>query len=134
MTNAPRGEVELALGKEKLVLRPTFQAHTEIETLTGKALLEHLESFTPRRSTLKSTDAAVIIWAGARAADENESRSVEDFGELIAEHGLVTVLPACEMFVVTCVLGTREMIEEADQSPSPETAPGSPPPAPTGDG
>ena len=89
MANQQRGEVELKLGDQTYIMRPTFEALCAIEARLGVGLLEIAERMAERRIGLG--DATVIIFETAKAGGHKAKEA--EIGEGILEVGLFAVVP-----------------------------------------
>ncbi len=104
MANKARGEVELDLGGETYVLRPTFGAVCEIEDAIGANLFDigrKLERAEITAQELVKLTHACIAQSGA-------SIEVDKLGELIVEQGSLSVIAALVGFCQSYAFGGRE--------------------------
>lgn len=90
MPNERRGEVEVVLDGKPLTLRPSFEALVEIEQRLGLTLAE--VGARALAGSLGLQHVAVIIWAGARAADADGAPSLIEIGEAVVEAGYSSFL------------------------------------------
>lgn len=76
--NAERGEMELVLGGQAFVLRPSFEAISAFEQATGKGLIDLTEAALARRLTLSEAAqiASECIRAWGRAVENVSARGV----------------------------------------------------------
>jgi len=86
--NPVRGEAELCVGGQLLVLRPSFEALVAAETELG-SLFALVERAAEGRLTLAET--AALFWHCVRERPEGLSR--EQIGAAVAEAGLARVAP-----------------------------------------
>jgi hypothetical protein len=86
--NPVRGEAELCLGGERLVLRPSFQALVAAEEELG-SLFALVERAAEGRLTLN--EVAALFWHCLHAPPPGLTR--ERIGEALAELGLARVAP-----------------------------------------
>lgn len=102
MANKQRGEVEIRLGGETLVLRPTFHALCEIESKAGAGLITIAKKLRNSEAGLKEITA--IIWAGMKGADINKY-SFEQAGEEVVREGLTVLMPIAAEFLAAALSG-----------------------------
>jgi hypothetical protein len=86
--NAVRGEAELCVGGERLVLRPSFQALVAAEAELG-SLFALVERAAEGRLTL--SEVAGLFWHCVNEPSAGLTR--ERIGEAVAEAGLARVAP-----------------------------------------
>jgi hypothetical protein len=82
--NTAIGEKGIRLGGVDYVLRPSFRAYSEIESLTGKDTLSLAAEFTSGKPRMR--DVAVVVWACYRAADLEPGKDVltlDQVGEMV---------------------------------------------------
>lgn len=94
--NPERGEVSIELAGRSWVLRPTYQAITQIEAATGRTIMSLVREVTG--ANYSARDLAVIVTAGLRAAGE-KSVEVETVGAMLVAAGIATpgvVGPVCD--------------------------------------
>lgn len=86
--NQAVGEKELQVGGRKYVLRPGFLALQEIETRTGRGLMELFESYGKGKN--RASDTAIILYACMKAGlpPTEVPPSFDSFGESIYPLGL----------------------------------------------
>lgn len=88
MANRFRGEVDITLGNEVYIMRPTFQALCEIEEKTGKTIFALLEEISSQNLLLRAIPKIIqpAIKAGGKEIDE------EKIKELLHQPGLVEII------------------------------------------
>jgi len=84
MANPHRGEVEVSLGGETFILRPTFEALAEIEKATGLGLVPFATKITT--GSYGVLDVFTVLKAGIRAGGREPPK---DLGQRIVEEGLI---------------------------------------------
>lgn len=118
--NAAIGEKSVELGGRTYVLRPTFRAYSEIESLTGKDTLTLAAELTNTKPRIR--DVAIVVWCGYKASDlEPGSKvpSLDEVGELIFRAGYLKVaLVAAEFLVYALQQGGDSKKKEEEASPA----------------
>ena len=99
--NAQRGEVEIALGGRRYVMRPSFAAIAEIETRTGQGVIGLARRLAS--GDIRVSDVAAIVTAGLRAA--GEPAKLEMVGEMVLEEGLASLAPSLGAFLSAAISG-----------------------------
>jgi len=81
------------MGGREYLLRPSFEALADIESRTGRSLLEILNDFAGGKAGFKTT--ATVIWCCHLASRPEPGRapSLNDIGELIVKEGLFKIAP-----------------------------------------
>lgn len=94
MANPVRGEAELCVSGERLVLRPSFQALAAAEGELGSlfALVERAAE-----GRLMLGEVAALFWHCVVERPEEVTR--ERIGEAVAELGLVRVAPVLKVLI-----------------------------------
>lgn len=105
--NPERGDVEIELGADRFVMRPTPGATAELEAGTGKGTLGLINDLAARTITLR--ELAVIVTAGLKASGERGA-NVPKVEELIWKTGLVPVLLTVQTYLLRSVNGGREVL------------------------
>lgn len=121
MATSERGEVTVTLDGADYSLRPTFEACSKIEELTGKSLLEL--AIAAQDNALHLAQAAIIVTECVRAYGKAEGIAsligvqATKFGELIFKAGVLGVTPRLEILLAGAVTGgfTPEEGEEAGE-------------------
>lgn len=90
MANELRNEVEVELAGKKLLLRPTFGCLLEIESRTGKSIMQLVREIEGATLSIKDT---VIIYEEATKAAERPLTS-EEVIDLIQQVGIVDIQTA----------------------------------------
>ncbi len=90
MANALRGEIEIKVGAEAVLLRPTFEALLEVEARAGCTLFEIMEQIAKTRApTLRQTMALLYGGAvGGSYSDPARRPTFEQFANSILAEGL----------------------------------------------
>jgi len=104
MTNSARGEVPFNVGEERLILRPSFSAISEIETELGIGLVEIAERFAARRYGVK--ELCAVIRVGARAGGRD--LDLERIGDLVMSAGLVAATGPVVLFLSNALTGGND--------------------------
>ncbi len=112
--NRHRGEVEIELApveghRKTFVMRPTWQALSEIEERTGKGLQALAQTFL--RNDFAFRDVTAVITAGLKAAGEPASQ--DTVGELIFKTGLLNAATPAGEFLWNA-LGTGRDVAEPE--------------------
>ncbi len=102
--NPHRGDVAVTFGGKEFVLRPTWQAIVEIETSTGRGIVEIAQVVATNRHGL--TMSAHIITAGLKAA--GEPASYEKVCAMIHEKGVVNLSVEIDQFLTNALTGGME--------------------------
>lgn len=107
MANSHRGELEIDLAgpnakkPEKVLLRMTFNAITEIEEHSGITGVEILDQLSNGKIAVKTV--AVIIWAGMRAAMSPNERlrapTLDTIGDKIFNAGVTNFIVKASEFL-----------------------------------
>jgi hypothetical protein len=102
VANAVRGEAEILVRGERLVLRPSFAALVAAEDELGPlfALVERASE-----GGLRLTEMAALFWHCRSGCPEAITRG--DVGEAIAAQGLATVTPALRMILKQILSGSQ---------------------------
>ena len=83
MANRERGEVSLDVEGKTYVLRPTFNSGCELETLTNKAIFEHMqEAMKGRMSAMRA-----LMWSYLQDRHSDEIKTLKDAAEWIERAG-----------------------------------------------
>ena len=98
--NPLRGEVELTLGEQVFLLRPTFEALVSIEQELG-SLFSVVERATKGSVTLN--DIVAVIWSCAQAGGSELKR--EEFGRLIVQNGVAQATTAFRSVLTIALAG-----------------------------
>jgi hypothetical protein len=96
--NSERGEVQITLDGEARVMRPTFQALTEIEAGTGQKFVPLAVAFGQGRFGVM--DMAVVVTAGLKAGGMADAK-VPKVGEMLVRTGIWTeavIVPVRQFF------------------------------------
>ena len=88
MANPHRGEVEIELGGETYILRPTFHALVEIEERLGEGIVALTSRLS--RGDIRLKDVATILHAGMRAVRGTKVMPYEELGRLVVAHGFTS--------------------------------------------
>lgn len=125
MSNPYRGEVAVMLGGVDYVLRPSFKAMVDIETLTGSGLVPLTRKFLARE--YGAGEVAAVLVAGINASRESGRPpvKVQDIGPLIFDAGLIAVAGPVLEFLTGCLSGGKgpgEPEAEEGQTASPSAA------------
>jgi tail tube GTA-gp10-like protein len=98
--NPARGEAELRLGGDTLVLRPSFQALVAAEQEIGPlfALVERAAA-----GRLGLSELVALFWHCLRERPAGLTR--EDFGEAVTAGGLAAATPALKMLIGQILAG-----------------------------
>lgn len=104
--NPHRGEIEIALvtpdgDERKFVMRPSFQALAEIESMAGVGIVPLARRFMARQWSI--TDATAVITAGLKAA--GEPAKYEKVGEMVFRTGLSNIAKPINDFLEASLSG-----------------------------
>lgn len=91
MANKLRNEIDIVLCGRDFTLRPTFECLCEIETRTGKGIIELLQDIMALK--FRGKDVSIILWAGMLGFDQSTCPSLNTVGDLVCKHGVSKVLP-----------------------------------------
>lgn len=98
--NQHRGDVSLKLGETEYTLRPTFEALSEIERLTGMGLIPLVMKFRTLDFTLAQLKA--IISEGIKASG---AKVPGELGALILEETPTVLAPQLAVFLSNAISG-----------------------------
>ena len=84
------GERELVLCGQHFILKPSFEALTEIESI-NRPLTKIIQSFANGDFTVK--DVSTIIFACAKKGTPNFFFTLSEIGEMVLADGLMVVAP-----------------------------------------
>lgn len=102
--NPHRGEVAVTIGDREVVLRPTFEAMAEIETVLGQGLVPLTRRFA--QSDYGARDVAAVLLAGANAVlRPGEKLKPEDVRKAVADAGLFAFVGPIVAFLTNCLTG-----------------------------
>ena len=98
--NPHRGEIPLALGEHRLVLRPSFAALVQVEAEIGSlfAMIERAGA-----GGLALADITTLFWHCLAARDAFADRDA--FGEALIKAGIANVTPAYRALVLAILEG-----------------------------
>lgn len=106
--NAHRGEVNVSLGGTEYVLRPTFNALSEMERLTGMGLIPLTMRFARMEFTL--TDIRTVL---SQAIKAGGGTVPENLGALILEETPRKLAPVIAEFLSEAIAGGETKNAEA---------------------
>lgn len=118
MATSERGEVTVTLDGADYSLRPTFEACSNIEELTGKSLLEL--AIAAQDNSLHLSEQGIIVAECVRAYGKAEGISsligvqASKFSELIFQAGVLGVTPRLEILLAGAVTGGFNPEEDED--------------------
>lgn len=125
MATSERGEVTVTLDGADYSLRPTFEACSKIEELTGKSLLEL--AIAAQDNALHLKEQAIIVTECVRAYGKAEGIAsligvqATKFGELIFKAGVLGITPRLEILLAGAVTGGFNP-EEGEDAGEPQAA------------
>lgn len=125
MATSERGEITITLDGADYSLRPTFEACSKIEELTGKSLLEL--AIAAQDKSLHLKEQAIIVAECVRAFGKAEGISsligvqASKFGELIFHAGVIGVTPRLEILLAGAITGGF-VPEEGEETGEPQAA------------
>jgi hypothetical protein len=94
-SNPERGDVEIELGGQKFVMRPTFEAMVQMEQATGIGMLDL--ALRAGGGTLGISETTHIICAGITAATGNRA-TFDKFGPMVFKKGIMsTIKPVADL-------------------------------------
>lgn len=109
--NPHRGEVKVDLAGREIVLRPTFEAMAEIETVLGERLVP-----ITRRVGANNYGAmdflAIILAAGNAGLRAGEKLQPDAVKNAIAEKGLVAFATPVSTFLANCLTGGAKKTDD----------------------
>lgn len=108
MANKIRGEVEIKLGGESVILRPAFHGLAELEDRAGKGLLGIAVDLSKQNLGIKTIVA--IIFGGMVGA--GSKRSFEEIAELVVKEGAFNYIRPCMEFLNLAVQGQKKEVDE----------------------
>ncbi|BAE50732.1 gene transfer agent family protein [Paramagnetospirillum magneticum] len=115
VANAARGEVVVALAGTDHLLRPTHDAISMIEALTGLGLVGVARRLLdPNGAALR--DVSFVIAAGLTGA--GSTLKFDDVPRLVFETGILKVLPAAQAFVLAALNGGQEAKPSGEAGPA----------------
>ena len=131
VANPECGEVEVVLLREgrelRFVLRPTFEAVTEIETRTGKSILRlGNELMADSAMSLSLSNVMVIVRAGLRASGEKYNEKA--LQAMVFETGILRLAGPCGAFLSSAIRGGKPALNNdgreagAEEAAAAETA------------
>lgn len=104
VSSSARGEVRVALAGRDFVLRPSFAALSETETMAGCGLVALARRFIDGSYGLR--DVVAVLLPALKAGGDVPSG---DVGDLVLERGLLSVAPACAA-LLAAALGPGEAV------------------------
>lgn len=121
MATSERGEVTVTLDGADYSLRPTFEACSKIEELTGKSLLEL--ALAAQDNSLLMSEQGIIVAECVRAYGKEQGIAslvgvqATKFSEMIFRAGVLGVTPRLEILLAGAVTGgfTPEEDEDAGE-------------------
>ncbi|WP_417624961.1 gene transfer agent family protein [Paremcibacter congregatus] len=123
--NTHRGEIAVKLGGVQRVLRPTFTALSQIETITGKTIQELTAHGIA--CALSLNDMATILHCGLVASGDPADRA--QVGQWVIDGGgAVEFYQPVGMFLVYGLTGGRDAEDDPDQADQADDTPGEPMP------
>ena len=99
MANQFRDEMEITVGEETFLLRPSFEGLLEIEDKAKAGLLELMQQISSGKITARHTVA--IIYGGVVGA--GTKISFDDLGEKCLQHGMPEISGKAAMFLAKIV-------------------------------
>lgn len=111
MLNLERGDVHICLAGHNLVLRPTYEALTHIESEVGIGIVPLVSRFAAQNFSLK--DLVAVVTHGLRGA--GEPATADKVGDLITKTGILDkgLMEAVSTFLGIALTGSREPTQEA---------------------
>ena len=119
MANREIGEVEITIGAQAYLLRPTFSALAEIEDKADKSLMDLAQQMGAGK--IKFKDVVAIVYGGILGATPDGAKmpfSYNELGNMIAESGYLKLPGPVTMFFLNAIKG-REGKKEEPQVPVP---------------
>ena len=114
--NPYRGEVEIELGGSVRVMRPTFEAITEIESRVGVGIVELVRRF--QGNEWRTADVVIVVRSGLKGA-EGKERTLNEVGSWVFEAGVIQCATVALKLLVNGLTGGKT----AEENP-PEPAAG----------
>lgn len=115
VANAARGEVVVVLGGDDHLMRPTHDAISMIEALTGLGLVGVARRLlNPNEAALR--DVAFVVAAGLTGA--GSKLKFDDVPRLVFETGILKVLPAAQALVLAALNGGQEAKPSGEAKPA----------------
>lgn len=120
MENKFRNEMEISLGGQKILLRPSFENLAALESSAGGLLyLSWKASKALRKEGIGMSEMAFIIYhcqAAVNAEDPTKKfYSVEEIMEMVLKEGM-TVLKPITVFLARCTAGNKTVDDVSDMS------------------
>jgi Phage tail tube protein, GTA-gp10 len=100
MANIQRGEVTVTLGGRDYVLRPTFAALAEIESLAGRGLVPLAQRFLDRQFGL--ADVLAVLGPAIKAGG---SKPPENLGDAVVAAGVLNLAGPIARFLAHALSG-----------------------------
>lgn len=100
MANIQRGEVSVTLGGRDYVLRPTFAALAEIESLAGRGLVALAQRFLDRQFGLN--DVLAVLGPAIKAGG---AKPPEKLGDAVAAAGVLNLAGPIARFLALALSG-----------------------------
>ncbi len=126
MPNKGRGEIEIKVGGQSYVLRPSFGTMAEIEDATDKSAAELLLRGRNDASKLKAKEVVTVLWVAATRSKNRNVPSIEEFGEKIRrEMGIVSATVTMLHFLGNSIC-SDEQREQAEAESQDEADPSEP--------
>lgn len=105
-----RGEVSIELEGETYILRPSYEAITAIEEITGRSLLQLMEAADSGALPLKQAAVIVTEFIKAWGREQGDKPHFEKFtarrvGELLYDEGMLKVNPRVALVLLNALTG-----------------------------
>lgn len=121
-TNPHRGEVEIELEGQTLLMRPTFACLVQIEQATGRPIMEVVRRFADR--SFGVSDVTAVVAAGLKGAGAPVTN--ERVAEMVFNTGLLkAAVPASQLLfgMLNAGLGDDDLAGEEEAQADPGEAP-----------
>lgn len=105
--NPNRGEVQVTLGGQTHIMRPTFEALVAIEERTGMSLLRIVEKASDRDISLGTIGA--VVYEGIKATNPDLKLTFKEVGRLVVASGITNLIePVVKLLSEAIVAGQEE--------------------------
>lgn len=105
MGNKLLGEVEINLGNESYILKPTFEGIVEMESRAGITIAGLVNRYAAL--ALGITDITAIVYGGLVGAEDARLKKMtfNELGQKIMNHGMTKLLKPCGQIIAAAYSG-----------------------------
>lgn len=116
MANKLRGDVEIKLGGETVILSPSFEGIVECEMRAGIGLAGILTRISRHEAGLR--DVVPLIYGGLLGSGvlAEKKWTYGQVGELVRKEGVKKLYPLVTEFLVNCYSGVEEETQDPKQA------------------